>query len=83
MLCGTGLQGIYQATIPKGNKMNAIFLRSVTKGDFVKRKADSKKVYKLVGWCRFNKKYELQDVEDISTCLYLKGMTQVFTGFTY
>ena len=71
----------------KGNKMISnlypIFLRSVTKGDFVKRKADSKKVYKLVGWCRFNKKYELQDVEDISHCLYLKGMTQVFTGFTY
>jgi hypothetical protein len=67
----------------KGNKMNAIFLRSVTKGDFVKRKADSKKVYQLVGWCRFNKKYQLQDVEDISHCLYLKGMTQVFIGFDY
>ena len=63
--------------------MNAIFLRSVTKGDFVKRKTDSKKVYKLVGWCYTNKKYELQDVEDISRCLYLKGMTKVFTGFTY
>jgi hypothetical protein len=50
--------------------MNAIFLRSVTKGDFVKRKADSKKVYKLVGWCRFNKKYELQDVEDIPAVVY-------------
>jgi hypothetical protein len=67
----------------KGNKMNAIFLRSVTKGDFVKRKADSKKVYKLIGWCYTNKKYVLQDVEDISRCLYLKGMTQVFTGFAY
>lgn len=63
--------------------MNTIFLRSVTKGDYVKRKADSKKVYKLVGWCYTNKKYELQDVEDISHCLYLKGMTKVFTGFTY
>jgi quinolinate synthase len=73
----------YVASLPKGNKMNAIFLRSVTKGDYVKRKEDSKKVYKLNGWCRFNKKYELQDVEDISRCLYLKGMTKVFTGFTY
>lgn len=68
---------------PKGNKMNVIFLRSVTKGDYVKRKEDSKKVYKLNGWCRFNKKYELQDVEDISRCLYLQGLTKVFVGFTY
>ncbi len=67
----------------KGNKMNAMFLCLVIKDAYVKRKADSKKVYKLVGWCRFNKKYQLQDVEDISHCLYLKGMTQVFTGFTY
>jgi len=49
----------------------------------VKRKEDSKKVYILKGWCRFNKKYELQDVEDISRCLYLQGLTKVFTGFTY
>jgi len=63
--------------------MNPIFLRSVIKNDFVKRKADSKKVYILIGWCRFNKKYKLIDVEDFNRCLYLKGMTQVFTGFTY
>jgi len=37
----------------------------------------------LNGWCHFNKKYELQDVEDISRCLYLQGLTKVFVGFTY
>jgi hypothetical protein len=78
-----GMIGMSLQPLPKGNKMNAIFLRSVTKGDYVKRKEDSKKVYILKGWCRFNKKYELQDVEDISRCLYLQGLTKVFTGFTY
>jgi quinolinate synthase len=63
--------------------MNAIFLRSVTKGDYVKRKEDSKKVYKLNGWCHLNKKYELQDVEDINRYLYLQGYTKVFVNFTY
>jgi quinolinate synthase len=67
----------------KGNTMKPLFLFCVTKGDYVKRKADSKKIYKFNGWCYFNKKFELQDVEDISRCIYLKGMTQVFIGFDY
>jgi quinolinate synthase len=63
--------------------MSAVMLNSVTKGDYVKRKPDAKKVYKLNGWCRINKAYELQDVEDISRCLYMKGLALVYVGFTY
>ena len=78
-----GMIGMSLQPLPKGNKMKPLFLFCVTKGDYVKRKEDSKKVYKFNGWCYTNKKFELQDVEDISRCLYLKGMTKVFTGFTY
>ena len=74
---------LFLIAFPKGNKMKPLFLFCVTKGDYVKRKEDSKKVYKFNGWCYANKKFELQDVEDISRCVYLKGMTKVFTGFTY
>lgn len=63
--------------------MQPTTIRSVTKGDYIKRKADAKKVYQLKGWCYVNKAYEIQDVEDISRCLYLKGMALVYTGFTY
>jgi len=63
--------------------MKQIALAKVTKGDFVMRKENAKTVYKLNGYCRISKAYELMDTEDISRCIYLKGKTTVFVGFTY
>jgi hypothetical protein len=63
--------------------MEKTFINQVTKGDYVKRKESSKKTYKLNGWCRINKRYELQDVEDINHVFYVKSYTPVYVGFTY
>jgi hypothetical protein len=57
--------------------------KAVPKGDYIMRKADAKKVYKALGYCRLNKAYEFGDVDDISRSIYIKGTKPVFTGFTY
>lgn len=63
--------------------MQNITLRNVKPGDFVKRKSDSKAVYIKGDYDRTTKSFELVDVDDINRCIYLKGNTQVFVGFTY
>lgn len=45
------------------------------KGEFVKRKANSKKIYEVMGYSRENKAYQLDDVEDISRAIYVKKGT--------
>jgi hypothetical protein len=57
--------------------------KAVPKGDYILRKADANKVYQAVGYCRLNKAYEFNDVNDISRSIYIKGTKPVFTGFTY
>lgn len=57
------------------------------KGDYVKRKADSTKVY-IRGGCVSHGKnqptyYELIDAEDLSRSLYVRSTTTVFVDFTY
>jgi hypothetical protein len=63
--------------------MQNIILRSVTKGDYVKRKADSKAVYIKGDYDRTTKSFELKDVEDINRCVYVKADKIVVIGFTY
>jgi hypothetical protein len=53
------------------------------KGEFVKRKSDARKVYRVVGYCRINRKYQLDDCDDISRAIFVKRGTPVFAGFTY
>ena len=60
-----------------------VALKSVKPGDYVKRKADSKAVYIKREYDRMTKSFCLVDVDDINRCIYLKGNTQVFVGFTY
>jgi hypothetical protein len=63
--------------------MQNIILRNVTKGDYVKRKADSKAVYIKGDYDRMTKSFELVDVEDINRVVYIKASKPVYVGFTY
>jgi len=63
--------------------MQNITLKSVKPGDYVKRKADAKSIYVKGAYDRTTKSFCLVDVDDINRCIYLKGNTQVFVGFTY
>jgi hypothetical protein len=58
-------------------------VRDVTKGDYVKRKTDSKAVYIKGDYCRITKAYELRDTSDISRSIYVKPDKVVVIGFTY
>ena len=63
--------------------MESAKLKDVKKGDFVKRKIDSNKIFIRGDYCRFEKRYELIDVDDVNRFVYLKGSTAVFIGFDY
>lgn len=63
--------------------MQTMILRNVTKGDFVKRKPDSKAVYIKGDYDRTTKSFELKDVEDINRVIYVKADKPVVVGFTY
>jgi hypothetical protein len=52
-------------------------------GEYVKRKADSVKVYKRGPYDRSSGTYQLDDVSDISRAVYVKRGTILFFGFTY
>ena len=58
-------------------------IAKVPKGEFFKRKENSKKVYTRGEYDRSEKKYECHDEDDISRSIYLKGSTIVHTGFEY
>lgn len=68
---------------PKGNTMKIIAIQHVTKGDYVKRKADSKTVYVKGNYCRIAKAYEMRDTDDINRVIYIKRDKVVAVGFTY
>jgi hypothetical protein len=52
-------------------------------GEYVKRKADSSKVYKRGAYDRSTRTYELEDCSDCSRSIYVKSGTVLFYGFTY
>jgi hypothetical protein len=58
-------------------------VEDIKKGEFVKRKADAKKVYKRGSYDASSKRYSLLDVEDISSEIFVKRGTTLFIGFTY
>jgi hypothetical protein len=47
------------------------------KGQLVQRKVGAKKLYRVVGYCRYEKKWQLDDQDDISRCIYVKSGTLV------
>jgi len=63
--------------------MQAIQLKDVKSGDFIKRKPDAKKVFTKGDYDRAEKKYWCDDWDDISRGLLLKGTTVVYIGFDF
>ena len=62
-------------------------IEQVPIGEFVRKiRKDGEpmqKVFTRQEFCRWEKKYQLDDEEDISRCVYLKKGTLVAVGFTY
>lgn len=52
-------------------------------GEYVRRKADSSKVYKRGAYDRSSGSYELEDCSDVSRSIYVKKGTVLFFGFDY
>jgi hypothetical protein len=58
-------------------------LSDLKKGEYIKRKADSRKVYRKGDYVRSEKKFSCMDTDDISREILLKGDTMVYVGFDY
>lgn len=58
-------------------------LSDLKKGEFFRRKADARKVYRKGDYDRAERKFECDDTDDISRSIYLKGDTRVYVGFDY
>jgi hypothetical protein len=65
------------------NDFKAVMLKDVKPGEFVSRKPNTNTVYTRAEYNRELKKYCLNDYNDISRCMYLKGSTIVYIDFTY
>lgn len=63
--------------------MRAIAIKEVSKGDFIKRKVDSHKVYIKGDYDRSLKGFWITDTEDISRAMLLKGSKIVFNDFEF
>lgn len=58
-------------------------LRSVKRGDYVKRKADSKIVYVKGDYDRKSDTFCMSDADDMNRTIQLKADATVFVGFDY
>lgn len=62
-------------------------VKDLKKGEFFTRKAienpTERQVFVRGEYDRETKKYECQRFDDISSCIYLKGDTKVFTDFVF
>ena len=63
--------------------MKKIKISEVKKGDYIKRKIDSKAVWIRDDFERSAKKYMITDTDDIGRSMLLKGSTEVFIDFEY
>lgn len=63
--------------------MQAIKVKDVKAGEFIKRKADAKKVYVRGAYDRQYKKFRCDDWDDISRDIMLKGDAVVFIDFDF
>jgi len=72
--------------VKRGNKIieeGWMVIEDVPKGEFVKRKSEAVPTYTRGEYCRYEKKYQLDDYGDISRCIYAKKGTLVWVGFTF
>lgn len=67
----------------KEDTMQAILVKDIKKGEFVRRKSDSKKTYQRGEYDRATKTYSLEDWDDASREIFVKASTLLYTGFTF
>ena len=70
----------YYEGSPDVSESQPYAVKDIRKGEFVKKKKGAKKTYRVEGYDRANRKYALQDWDDISRVLYVKGETLVYFG---
>jgi hypothetical protein len=63
--------------------MNQTAIKQVAKGDYIKRKADSKVIYIKGDYDRATRSFSCIDVNDICREIFIKADKTVISGFTY
>lgn len=63
--------------------MKTTTIDKLKKGDYFKRKPDSKTVHVYDGYNRHSKKYDSYKFEDVSSFISLKKGTTVYTDFDF
>jgi small nuclear ribonucleoprotein (snRNP)-like protein len=58
-------------------------IKTIKKGEYIKRKPDAKAVYIRGEYCRISKAYSCIDADDMNREIFIKGDKIVFVGFTY
>lgn len=58
-------------------------VRELPKGELVKKTPGSKKVYRKGAYDRASRKYEFDDMSDISSYVLIKAGAVVWAGFIY
>ena len=53
------------------------------RGEYIKRKPDSKKTYIRGAFCKISKAYSCVDFDDINNEIFIKSNTIVFVDFTF
>lgn len=63
--------------------MQQVTIKAAAKGEYIKRKADSKIIYIKGDYDRASRSYCCTDVNDISRSIFIKADKEVFIGFDY
>lgn len=63
--------------------MNSAAIKTLAKGEYIKRKADAKTVLIKGDYDRATKSYSCVDVEDMNREVFIKADKVVFYGFEY
>jgi hypothetical protein len=63
--------------------MKSILIKDAPRGEYIKRKADSKIIYIKGDYDRASRSYCCTDVNDICRSVYIKVDKQIFVGFDY
>ena len=64
-------------------EMDSVLLKNVKRGEFIRRKVNSKTTYIRGEYVRDDGRYSLINFDDINKEVFLKGDTKVFINFTF
>ena len=63
--------------------MQQVTIKAAPKGEYIKRKADSKVIYIKGDYDRASRSYCCTDVNDICRSIFIKADKEVFIAFDY